>query len=409
MIATGGILRINARRQASLHSETQNPKAHRRKKRRRNEVVVVKGKLHLCSGSGLVAALGLLILLVGMAMSILGYWYRDDLYLSAPASASLTAADRMKVIGPLIMGVGIFLFICANAVLHENRDKKTKVINLRDIYSTVIDLHRLRKPPAEPCPSANPLNGPVNYVHPASLLAKKGEGGEEEGLLNTVFTIYQENSLAAPPSSHMHSWSSFTLPITGTSASRSAQPRRLSAGASTQPRRLSSGASTQPRGLSAGASTQPRRLSAGASTQPRRLSAGASTQPRRLSAGASTQPRRLSSGASTQPRRLSAGASTQPRRLSAGASTQPRRLSAGASTQPRRLSAGASTQPRRLSAGASTQPRRLSAGASTQPRRLSAGASTQPRRLSAAASTQPRRLSSGASTQPRRLSTGASP
>lgn len=59
------------------------------------------------------------------------------------------------------MGVGIFLFICANAVLHENRDKKTKVINLRDIYSTVIDLHQ----PG----SSNRLHGLVNYVQSKSL------------------------------------------------------------------------------------------------------------------------------------------------------------------------------------------------------------------------------------------------
>ena len=193
-------------------------------------------------------------------------------------------SDRMKVIGPFIMGVGIFLFICANAVLHEDRDKKTKVINLRDIYSTVIDLHLLRKPSAELCSSTDPPNRPVNYLHPASLLAKKGEAVEEEGEEgNSVFTIYQEKPLAAPPLNHTYSWTSFMLPNTGTSASHSTQPRRLSAGASTQPRRLSAGASTQPRRFSAGASTQPRRLSAGASTQPRRLSAGAST-------GASSNP-----------------------------------------------------------------------------------------------------------------------
>lgn len=55
------------------------------------------------------------------------------------------------------MGIGIFLFICANAVLHENRDKKTKIINLRDIYSTVIDIHSLRSK------ESGPLNGFVNY------------------------------------------------------------------------------------------------------------------------------------------------------------------------------------------------------------------------------------------------------
>ncbi|XP_034035909.1 uncharacterized protein LOC117518784 [Thalassophryne amazonica] len=118
------------------------------------------------------------------------------------------------------MGIGIFLFICANAVLHENRDKKTKVINLRDIYSTVIDLHSLRKPAARHS-SANPINGLVNYVqsksletkprspYPASLLKPKRGGGEDEGGQkggkrgpdkNTVFSIYQEQ---LPCSSHV--------------------------------------------------------------------------------------------------------------------------------------------------------------------------------------------------------------
>uniref|UniRef100_A0A673AKK7 Transmembrane protein 200C n=1 Tax=Sphaeramia orbicularis TaxID=375764 RepID=A0A673AKK7_9TELE len=165
---------------------------------RRSEVVVVKGKLKLCSASGLVAAVGILVLLVGVVMAALGYWPRDGSppgpadaqvrpeYLFKPSGAN---TSWLKVFGPLIMGIGIFLFICANAVLHENRDKKTKVINLRDIYSTVIDLHSLRKP-ASSSASTNPLNGLVNYIqsksleakpraYPASLLSKKdgGAGG----------------------------------------------------------------------------------------------------------------------------------------------------------------------------------------------------------------------------------------
>ncbi|XP_029385548.1 uncharacterized protein tmem200ca isoform X2 [Echeneis naucrates] len=139
-------------------------------------------------------------------------------------------SDSLKVFGPLIMGIGIFLFICANAVLHENRDKKTKVINLRDIYSTVIDLHSLRRPNSfshsTHHSSANPLNGLVNYVqsksleskprfYPTSLMNKKeAGGGEEEGRMlsrqqlhvssraggggsdgraDSVFSIYQEH------------------------------------------------------------------------------------------------------------------------------------------------------------------------------------------------------------------------
>ncbi len=142
------------------------------------------------------------------------------------------------------MGIGIFLFICANAVLHENRDTKTKVINLRDIYSTVIDLHSLRKPNNSSARrfSANPLNGLVNYVqsksletkpraYPASLLNRREGGGGGEGAGgplsrrplpsssikgggggggsdgeggDTVFTIYQEQPDTPPPTSSSH-------------------------------------------------------------------------------------------------------------------------------------------------------------------------------------------------------------
>nr|XP_025861650.1 transmembrane protein 200C [Vulpes vulpes] len=215
MIATGGLLRISARKQDPLRPPSQVPKRKRKAKRRRkNDVVVVKGKLKLCSISGLIALCGILVLLVGIAMAVVGYWPKANgagrdgakqlppaasghrvpavanssssggsrdrsrsplgarrgvnsslagaprstppARSAAPAASSPSAglffrlfsgylhSDKLKVFGPLIMGIGIFLFICANAVLHENRDRKTKIINLRDLYSTVIDVHSLR-------------------------------------------------------------------------------------------------------------------------------------------------------------------------------------------------------------------------------------------------------------------------
>uniref|UniRef100_A0A2K6UW43 Transmembrane protein 200C n=1 Tax=Saimiri boliviensis boliviensis TaxID=39432 RepID=A0A2K6UW43_SAIBB len=214
MIATGGLLRISARKQDPLRPPSQIPKRKRKaKKRRKNDVVVVKGKLKLCSISGLIALCGILVLLVGIAMAVVGYWpkanganreagkqlppegsrhrvpttanssssgskIRSRSHPGAPGGVNSSSAgaprstpparaaapsssgtsvgfffrifsgylhsDKLKVFGPLIMGIGIFLFICANAVLHENRDKKTKIINLRDLYSTVIDVHSLR-------------------------------------------------------------------------------------------------------------------------------------------------------------------------------------------------------------------------------------------------------------------------
>ena len=193
----------------------------------------MKGKLNLCSPPGLVATVGLVVLMVGIVMAVLGYWPHeghsqgyasgvspgeerrdngrmsysksplvsvtwsnnkdnntanqtvgkltnqtsDVMNESVPQPVSVSTSphppsggflsdfldsylysDNLKVFGPLVMGIGIFLFICANAVLHENRDQKTKVINLRDIYSTVIDLHITRTK------DHSPINGLVNYV-----------------------------------------------------------------------------------------------------------------------------------------------------------------------------------------------------------------------------------------------------
>ncbi|XP_069777206.1 transmembrane protein 200A [Narcine bancroftii] len=186
MIATGGLLRISARRQDASRSCNRISKRKRKvKKKCKNDVVVIKGKLKLFSISGLIAAFGILVLLVGIAMAMMGYWPKDSdifetitvqsynttnstklestLEVISKFLASYLHSEKLKVFGPLIMGIGIFLFICANAVLHENRDKKTKVINLRDIYSTVIDAHNLRTK------DTGPFNGFVNYVQSKSM------------------------------------------------------------------------------------------------------------------------------------------------------------------------------------------------------------------------------------------------
>lgn len=55
--------------------------------------MVVKGKLKLCSVSGLVAALGILVLVVGVVMAALGYWPRDGLFFSAQPQESAAMAS----------------------------------------------------------------------------------------------------------------------------------------------------------------------------------------------------------------------------------------------------------------------------------------------------------------------------
>ncbi|XP_054617247.1 transmembrane protein 200A [Dunckerocampus dactyliophorus] len=175
-----------------------------RKRKRRADVVIVRGRLRLYSASGFFLLLGLVILAVGIGMATLGYWPQSESSSSGQSSpgggskaqadggakvsawgdasgASVAAAaddatgnsstsrnvegsaskqpggaltrfleqhrhsERMKMLGPFTMGIGIFIFICANAILHENRDRETKIIHMRDMYSTVIDIHRLRQ------------------------------------------------------------------------------------------------------------------------------------------------------------------------------------------------------------------------------------------------------------------------
>uniref|UniRef100_A0A8C7ZF42 Transmembrane protein 200C n=1 Tax=Oryzias sinensis TaxID=183150 RepID=A0A8C7ZF42_9TELE len=228
MIATGGLLRMN-RRQDSLRSKNraENKRKRKSKKKKKNDVVVVKGKLNLCSPAGLVAAVGVVVLMIGVSMAVLGYWpsqsqqeYQERRRMGKTDgfNRSHSNSNNMKVFGPLVMGIGIFLFICANAVLHENRDKKTKIINLRDIYSTVIDLHSIRSK------EYSPLNGLVNYTQsrsaegppapiPASGMLTRSSwpstGLNPRGELNSD-ALFRRSSLASRPRSWSRDVQTFT-------------------------------------------------------------------------------------------------------------------------------------------------------------------------------------------------------
>lgn len=274
----------------------------------KNNVVVVKGKLKLFSVSGLIAALGVLVLMVGISMAVLGYWPKQTsaypkvlprekhpmkqatvskktlwpaanftgrtklrMKLTWNGSDGMINAtkpnfrpvgffeglfstylysDNLKVFGPLVMGIGIFLFICANAVLHENRDKKTKIIDLRDIYSTVIDIHSLRSK------GRAPLNGLLGCTQPkegdhtsatyktgmpsrsswpstvsckendyrrSSFARKFSWSRERQSLTETIYTIYRDQNRLKESTPALKEWetrsivtssvNAFTLPV----------------------------------------------------------------------------------------------------------------------------------------------------------------------------------------------------
>ncbi|XP_039676722.1 transmembrane protein 200A [Perca fluviatilis] len=124
---------------------------------------VIQGKLRMRSIPGAFLVLGVLVVVVGTALAVAGYWpyriSRSSILGAAEgesisesqtsgwtlgakgllSSASLVHSERMKLLGPVIMGVGLFILICANTVLYENRDRETQMLlaQMRSVLCSV--------------------------------------------------------------------------------------------------------------------------------------------------------------------------------------------------------------------------------------------------------------------------------
>ncbi|XP_043940901.1 transmembrane protein 200A-like [Protopterus annectens] len=123
---------------------------------------VVKGQIRMKSPSGAFVVLGVAVVIVGMIIAIVGYWpqkghqlprdnrmtnsndtvsYKKEVGLRPiMTSPSSQNNDKLKLIGPVIMGFGLFIFICANTMLYENRDKETQMLAQKNIQSMMSDL-----------------------------------------------------------------------------------------------------------------------------------------------------------------------------------------------------------------------------------------------------------------------------
>ncbi|XP_053855067.1 transmembrane protein 200B [Vidua macroura] len=115
-----------------------------------------KGQLRMRSPAGAFVMVGISVVLVGMTIAVVGYWpYRG--YGGTGASAGNTSAvgdtrrevaagrhmphsEKLKLIGPVIMGIGLFIFICANTMLYENRDMETRQLMQKGLYSLAVGL-----------------------------------------------------------------------------------------------------------------------------------------------------------------------------------------------------------------------------------------------------------------------------
>ncbi|KAM4540187.1 transmembrane protein 200A [Odontesthes bonariensis] len=130
---------------------------------RRKKVGMIQGKLRIRSVAGAFLILGVIVVVVGTALAVAGYWpYKlsrlsilghtegeiipesqtSGWSLSATglqSTDSLPHSERMKLLGPVIMGVGLFILICANTVLYENRDRETQMLlaQMRNVLCSV--------------------------------------------------------------------------------------------------------------------------------------------------------------------------------------------------------------------------------------------------------------------------------
>ncbi|NXX87497.1 T200A protein, partial [Urocolius indicus] len=101
-----------------------------------------RGRLRMRSPSGAFVVLGVSVVLVGMTIAVVGYWPHrgagaagagagngsgtGDVRRDVAAGRQVPHGEKLKLIGPVIMGIGLFIFICANTMLYENRDMETR-------------------------------------------------------------------------------------------------------------------------------------------------------------------------------------------------------------------------------------------------------------------------------------------
>ncbi|NWR05222.1 T200B protein, partial [Paradoxornis webbianus] len=117
---------------------------------------VLKGQLRMRSPAGAFVMVGISVVLVGMTIAVVGYWPHrghggtgastgnstvlGDMRREVAAGRHVPHSEKLKLIGPVIMGIGLFIFICANTMLYENRDMETRRLMQKGLYSLAVGL-----------------------------------------------------------------------------------------------------------------------------------------------------------------------------------------------------------------------------------------------------------------------------
>ncbi|XP_062364936.1 transmembrane protein 200B [Cinclus cinclus] len=115
-----------------------------------------KGQLRMRSPAGAFVMVGISVVLVGMTIAVVGYWPHrghggtgasagntsvvGDMRREVAAWRHMPHSEKLKLIGPVIMGIGLFIFICANTMLYENRDMETRQLMQKGLYGLTLGL-----------------------------------------------------------------------------------------------------------------------------------------------------------------------------------------------------------------------------------------------------------------------------
>ncbi|NWS27752.1 T200B protein, partial [Polioptila caerulea] len=151
----------------------------RRLRRRPPAEPALKGQLRMRSPAGAFVMVGISVVLVGMTIAVVGYWPHrghggtgasagntsvvGDMRKEVMAGRHVPHSEKLKLIGPVIMGIGLFIFICANTMLYENRDMETRRLMQKGLYGLTVGLPEETSPEdghcqhgdSQPFPRAN--------------------------------------------------------------------------------------------------------------------------------------------------------------------------------------------------------------------------------------------------------------
>ncbi|NXB79142.1 T200B protein, partial [Donacobius atricapilla] len=151
----------------------------RRLRRKPPTEPLLQGQLRMRSPAGAFIVVGISVVLVGMTIAVVGYWPHrghggtgastgnasvvGDMRREVATGRQVPHSEKLKLIGPVIMGIGLFIFICANTMLYENRDMETRRLMQKGLYGLAVGLPEGTSPEdghcqrgdSQPFPKAN--------------------------------------------------------------------------------------------------------------------------------------------------------------------------------------------------------------------------------------------------------------